>query len=185
MLDPEPGADTTFKLPSDPAYREELMAAINSASAKHQCDPLLVLSVLHSESAGFVNGPENKDAAKAMGVAQITPGTWGIWWTGGCHQPPTFTAPEAKPGLDKRADINLSVDAACRLILWTDMQAYPEDNGKFVTSFAIRGGNFYGQIWNFHTPQADYVYRLWQELRNKTGRPAMAPQSGYPGTQCS
>jgi hypothetical protein len=192
MLDPVPGPESTFKLPADAAYREQLMAAINSASAKHQCDPLLLVAVLHSESAEFKNYTTENEAT-AMGVSQATRGAWNTWWTSGCHQPPTYTPPEARPGLDKRTDVNLAVDFLCRHILWTNVQAYPENRESFIINFALQwkpeyigksGGNVYGQIWNIHTPQADYVYRLWKELREKTNRAPMAPQSNYPGNQC-
>lgn len=192
MLNPEPGAMTTFKLPGNEAYRSEILQALNSASAKHQCDPLLILAVLHSESGSFTNH-DKENGATAMGIAQATRGAWGTWWTPGCHQPPSFTPANPRPELSQRTDVNLALDFVCRHILWTNIQAYPENRENFIINFALQwkpeykgvsGGNVYGQIWNIHTPQADYVYRLWKELRERTGKAPMTPPTNYPGNQC-
>ncbi|PIY80329.1 MAG: hypothetical protein COY80_03615 [Candidatus Pacebacteria bacterium CG_4_10_14_0_8_um_filter_42_14] len=182
---------TTFSLPS-----QELWSTIKDAEARHSCDPLLVLAVAHSESRTYTNH-KIANGAGALGVFQFTPGSWNVWKTyqpaavttitpqqkcaQGLSQPPTFTE-SVKNSLDFSSPTNIkaAADSACRLIMWTGMQNHPNDNSAFVNAFAVKGENSYGQIWNGHKPQADYVWRLWQRLREETEKDAVAPPINYP-----
>lgn len=178
------GVETPFTVPS-----QELWSSITAASKKHGCDPWLVLAVAHSESRSYTNHTV-ENSAGALGVFQFTRGSWGIWTSanaagaGICsiHQPPTFST----AGLDfsDRTNIAASADAACRLILWTGMQRYKDDQRQFIRAFATRGDNSYGQIWNAHQPQGDYVWRLWTKLLEVTKQAPQQQPAGYPYGPC-
>ncbi|MDA1079874.1 MAG: glycosyl hydrolase [bacterium] len=184
------GSTVRFRPPS-----EEIWSSINKAASRHGCDPLLVLAVAHSESSEFRN--DTVSSAGGKGVWQFPPGPWGTWWTPynsgapSCanHEPTYFTA-EYKQNLttlDKNLDfstptnIPAAADAACRLILWTGMQKYPENENEFAEVFAIRGENSYGQIWNpGQTHQAKYAWKLWRRLRAEMEKSAVAQPASYP-----
>ncbi len=178
------GVETPFTVPS-----KELWTAITDASKKHGCDPLLVLAVAHSESRSYTNHTVPNEFG-AVGVFQFTPGSWGLWkqanatGVGICsiHQPPTFST----TGLDfsSPANIPAAADSACRLVLWTGMQKYQTDQRNFVRAFAQRGDNGFGQIWNRHQPQADYVWRLWNKLLEVTKQTPREQPAGYPYGPC-
>jgi len=175
----------TFKPPS-----QEIWSAIQTASAKHRCDPYLVLAVAHSESSQYRN--DTVSSAGAKGVWQFTDDTWDTWKTphaasaNECqaHQPPTFST----EGLDFSSPTNIqaAADSACRKIMWIGMQRYPGNLNSFARVFAVNGDNPYSQIWNAHIEQGKYVWRLWKKLREiipdaKTPRshPANYPQAGW------
>lgn len=178
------GAETPFTVPS-----QELWSAITDASKKHGCDPWLVLAVAHSESRSYTNHTV-PNGAGALGVFQFTPGPWGIWSSANAtgvnicaiHQPPTFST----AGLDFSSPTNIpaAADSACRLILWTGMQRYQTQQERFVRAFSSQGDNSYGQIWNAHQPQADYVWRLWNKLLETTKQSAQPQPVGYPYGPC-
>jgi len=178
----------TFTPPS-----QTIWDSIQAASQRYGCDPLLALAVAHSESSVYNNTTES--SAGARGVWQFTPGAWGIWTTpyntgaSACanHEPTSFT-PEYMSGLgvdfSSPTNIPAAADAACRLVLWTGAQKYPDNQNAFASAFAVRGENSYGQIWNAHTPQAKYVWSLWKKLRDEMGQPAKTPPANYPDPAC-
>ncbi len=167
---------------------QELWNAIMAASKKHGCDPFLVLAVANSESQTYTNHT-TPNAAGALGVFQFT-GSWNLWWKPNAtgvnqcmlHQPPTFST----DGLDYSSPTNIpaAADAACRLILWTGAQRYYNNQAEFIRAFSQRGDNQYGQIWNAHAPQADYVWRLWNELVKRANKSPVTPPAGYPYPKC-
>jgi len=173
------GSTVQFRPPS-----QEIWSAIQAASAKHGCDPLLVLAVAHSESSGYRN--DTVSSADARGVWQFTPGTWDTWRipyvasADNCnkHQPATFST----EGLDFSSPTNIvaAADSACRKIMWIGMQRYPNDVNSFERVFAINGDNPYSQIWNAHTAQGNYVWRLWGELRSRLSTQALPHPANYP-----
>ncbi len=179
------GNNVVFNPPS-----QELWNAITAASQRHGCDPWMVLATAHSESQSYTNHT-TPNAVGALGVFQFTPGAWNTWTRGNAtgvnqcitHQPPTFTT----VGLDFSTPTNIAAaaDSACRLLLWTGAQRYYDNESQFIRAFAQRGDNQYGQIWNAHTPQADYVWRLWRKLLETAGKDPVAPPVGYPYPACT
>jgi hypothetical protein len=177
------GSTVVFQPPS-----QELWNAIMAAAQKHGCDPFLVLATAHSESQSYTNHT-TPNAAGALGVFQFT-GSWNLWWKPNAsgvrqcmlHQPPTFT----REGFDYSSATNIpaAADAACRLLLWTGAQRYPDNKADFIRAFSQRGDNQYGQIWNAHAPQAEYVWRLWGELVKRANKTAVPAPAGYPYPSC-
>jgi len=161
------GGNYTFTTPS-----KELWGAINAAAEKHSCDPFLELAVAASESPVYTNHTV-PNQAQALGVFQFIPTTWDLWAQpqnlpdGHCQkiQPPTFT-PENRAGLDFSSPtlIPAAADSACRMILWTGMQKYYDDEVGFVRAFSQQGDNPHGQVWNPHAGQARFVWNLWRWL---------------------
>ena len=182
------GSTVKFQTPS-----QEIWDGIQQASQRYGCDPLLVLAVAHSESSSYTNNTTSSAGAK--GVWQFTPGAWGIWTTpyntgaSVCanHEPTNFTT-EFITGsnLDFSSPTNIpaAADAACRLVLWTGAQKYPTDQNSFVQAFAVAGENSYKQIWNAHTPQAKYVWNLWEKLRTELTEAAKPQPADYPDRSC-
>lgn len=167
------GAEVNFAPPPENLWREIL-----AASSRHGCDPLLMVAVAHSESTGYVNHP-TENSATAMGTWQFTRDAWQTWTRPGTHQPSTFVSNPSWVDPQQRLTLAASTDAACRLVLWTGVQRYPTSNDNFVRAFSSEGDNFYCQIWNGHSPQADYVYRLWEELREQTSSSPQNQPGGY------
>ena len=183
------GSTINFKLPP-----QEVWSAINAASAKHFCDPYLVLAVANSESPTYSNTSES--SAGALGVFQFIPGftpegkrrSWETWKVGNAasascvnqHQPPTFTGKTDELSFSSPTDIPSAADSACRLILWTGAQRHLDDKQAFINAFSIQGENAQNQIWNNHTPQAEYVWRLWNKLLSETGKTAIPQPADYP-----
>lgn len=135
------GNMTTFYAPA------EVWEPVLIAAEKHGCDPLLVIAVAHSESHDYDN--TEVSSAGAAGVWQFTPETWATLWD---ENPPS------------RTDIPAAADAACRHIhedLGLDAE---ETRAGFISNFTGADGSW---AWNQHAGQADYVWRLWQELRRR------------------
>ncbi len=212
-LNPEHGAEITFRMPEDPLVIE----SINAAAAQHGCDPLLLLATLNSESFSYHNVP-TENHATAMGIAQFTAGSWTDWWGQSCMQPSTFIPANSEyfanqPGgptsvpanrsstefRNLRTNIPLAIDATCRKMLWSGVQNHSEENQRenFIISFALQSmlpycaaqdppytRNAYRQIWNRHSPQADYVFRLWAQLRAISGAQAVPMPADYDAFTC-
>lgn len=183
------GSTVMFRPPS-----QKIWQSINEAAERHGCDPLLVLAVAHSESSEFRN--DTVSYANGKGVWQFPPGPWKTWWTPYAgpeiapvcanHEPTYFTKEyreNLKLDYSSPTNIPAAADAACRLIMWTGMQKYPEDELAFANVFAIKGENSYGQIWNSgQTHQAKYAWKLWRRLRDEMGEAAVTPPADYPPT---
>ncbi|MEX0896295.1 MAG: hypothetical protein WDZ94_05205 [Patescibacteria group bacterium] len=191
------GTEPDFELPP-----RELWQSINAASAKHQCDPLLLLAIAHSENKEYHNIPIPNDAyavgtfqfttaIKDNTTGQLSDGSWQLWrkqnaegLTRCLHQPPTFTD-ENRAGLDFSSPVNepAAADSACRLALWTGMQKYYDDKEEFVRTFAIRGDNSYHQTWNRFQDgrdQGEYVWNLWRWLVDALETEPVPQPAGYP-----
>lgn len=138
------GAPVRFYAPA------EVWEPLLAASEKFGCDPLLVLAVAHSESSQFNNTAVSP--VGAAGVWQFMPGTWESVWRGTGELP-------------SRNDIPKAAEAACRHIQNDLGFADKTDRDSFVAAFTGADGSW---TWNQHAPQADYVWRLWQELKTQT-----------------
>lgn len=140
---------------------EAVWNASVTAYRKHgTCDPRLVIAVAFSESSQYNNTAVS--SAGAAGVWQFMPTTWETYWPKGPNQP-------------SRNDITAAADAACRKI--TD-QGLPiaTSESEFVRRFAYRPVG--GSIWNAHEGQAKFVWKLWQELIQRTGDVSLVTTSG-------
>jgi murein DD-endopeptidase MepM/ murein hydrolase activator NlpD len=138
------GAPVRFYAP------KEVWDPLLEASKEIGCDPLLVLAVAHSESSTYNNTAVSP--VGAAGVWQFMPGTWAHAWNG------TGELPD-------RTDIPRAAEAACRHIQNDLGFADETEHDSFVAAFTGADGSW---TWNQHEPQADYVWRLWTELKNQT-----------------
>jgi murein DD-endopeptidase MepM/ murein hydrolase activator NlpD len=138
------GAPVRFYAP------KEVWDPLLEASQKFGCDPLLVLAVAHSESSTYNNTQPSPVGAE--GVWQFMWETWVHVWAGTGELP-------------NRRDIPKAAEAACRHIQNDLGFADKTDHDSFVAAFTGADGSW---TWNQHEPQADYVWRLWQELQTQT-----------------
>lgn len=185
-----------FQIPS-----RELWESIQDASAKHGCDPWLVLALASSEGEepGYYNDTR-PNTAQTIGMFEFLPNIWNDWtkennpndaqctW----KQPATFNEAN-REGLDfsDRANIPAAVDTACRIILYTGMQKYPDDMEKFRAAFTgsylhdAPKENNYSFGWNNHPLQADYVWQFWQKARQASEEGPKPQPAGYPYNVCT
>lgn len=126
-------------------------AAVEAAKAVRDegivCDPILVVAVAHSESPNYNN--EVCSSAGACGVWQFMPGTFEHY---------------ADPGSD-RFNLYDSAKAACRMTSALGLDSETSEEG-FVANFAGLDGSL---VWNRHTEQARYVWRLQQWVKQEMG----------------
>ena len=189
----ETGVPVSFKIPP-----VELWTAIKNASNKHKCDPWLVLAVASSEGQepAYANDPRPNNS-ETIGMFELTQKVWDDWrgsnnpkdaqctW----RQPPTFTdANRQGLNFDDRINMDAAVDTACRFILYTGMQKYPEDQEKFVNAFTdqVYGKeNEYSMGWNpVSRTQAEYVFEFWKKARDSAKENPVAQPENFPYQQC-
>jgi hypothetical protein len=194
------GSEVTFRPPN-----REMWDAIISASSQHGCDPWLVLATAHAESANFVN-ESSPGSNGEQGLFGFTPAEWEKWKTENnspanadhhmsrCDywQPTSFSARTLD--FSSPTNIRSAVDSACRRILWTGAQRQSSTQQKFLYDFSSSNKAYKSNPWNGVTPdaeiwtnstnQADYVFRLWQELLTKTGNTPKSQPTGYPYATC-
>lgn len=131
------GQRVTFWVP------EEVWSSSVMAGNKHGCDPWLVIATAFSESTEYNNKAES--TAGALGVWQFISSTWTSMW--GSNPPPRTHVPSA-------------ADAACRYLKKTgSVSAFRDGEDEFVRAFAVTA-----PVWNRHSGQARFVYRLTNEL---------------------
>lgn len=189
----ETGLPFRFKIPP-----LDVWTGIKKASAKHGCDPWLVLAVASSEGQepAYANRttPTQNDT---VGMFEFNPTVWQEWQTPNntndpqCtwRQPPSFTEAN-RQGLNfsDRANIEAAVDSACRLILYTGMQKYPEDKEKFINAFTSQEAgkeNEFGIGWNaLSRDQAEYVYEFWNKARTSAKEDPLKQPDNYPYNLC-
>lgn len=187
------GADVTFQPPS-----QELWSDITSSAVQNGCDPWLVLALAHAESTTYTNDTVPNGAGE-VGLYHFDENTWTKWKTSNddapsintnhqyssCDfwQPTTFRSQNYN--FSSRSDLRANVDMACRRALWTGMQAEQTNRDEFLKRFADAGSSPDKEAWKKNdAARADYVYRLWNELLKRSGKPAKFPPAGYPYNQC-
>lgn len=195
------GSEVTFYPPN-----RELWDAIVSASNQHGCDPWLVLATAHSESITYTNAG-TPTATGGMGIFNLSPQTWEKWKTANnssanadhhmssCDfwQPLSFSS--RTMDFSSPTNIRAAVDTACRRILWTGAQRNNDVVQEFTHDFSSTnklhtpgkgdGVTPDGEIWSPSVKQADYVFRLWNELLTRTSESAKSQPSGYPYDVCT
>lgn len=183
----------SFEIPS-----REVWESIQAASNKHGCDPWLVLALASSEGEepGYFNDTRPNNA-QTIGMFEFLPQIWEDWtrdnnpadpqctW----RQPVSFNEGN-KQGLDfsDRANIPAAIDTACRIILYTGMQKYPDDKEKFRNAFTSQlesKENNYGFGWNNNPLQADYVWEFWQKARKSSEEGPKPQPANYPYNICT
>lgn len=108
------------------------------------CDPRLAVAVAFSESPHYSRYAVSY--AGAAGPWQFMPGTWQTW-------APNPSIPRSDPGMAARA--------FCRYAKAVGLFSAKTES-EFVQNFAYRA-----PVWNMHAGQARFVWRAWQELKER------------------
>lgn len=125
----------------------EVWDAVVAASEEFNVDPYLIIAIAHSESPVYNNTVCSP--VGACGVWQFMPGTWLTY---------------SNASISERHNVREAARAAAQMVKALRFEQQTTRNA-FVARFAGLDG---GLVWNAHEPQADYVWRLWQELRTRT-----------------
>lgn len=128
-------------------------ASIEANQTFPWCDPRLITAIAFSESRYYTNH-HNPNPASALGVWQFITSTWDRLW--GTQMPQKVKAKFPNP---ERTDIQAAAHGACyysKLIGLTNARNQQQFQNRFMG-------------WNRHPPQAEFVWRLYQELLQRTG----------------
>lgn len=177
----------------------DVWESIKKAEAKHKCDPWLVLAVASSEAEepAYANNPSPNNS-ETTGMFELTKTVWEDWATPNnpsdpqCtwRQPESFNeANRASINFGDRNNIEAQVDTACRFILYTGIQKYPNDQEAFVNAFtnqALSKENNYGMGWNPDSRlQAEYVFEFWRKARESAKEDPIAQPANFPPPVCN
>ncbi|PIY79609.1 MAG: hypothetical protein COY81_01600 [Candidatus Pacebacteria bacterium CG_4_10_14_0_8_um_filter_43_12] len=185
--DPNDNRPKQFIIP-DKSLWEEIL----KAKEKHGCDPWLVLALASAEGE---NEDYRNDAVPDQDQTQsmfwMNTGRWERWTQTdvankqACekHQPSTFDASIVNGR--RPNDVQAQVDTACRIVLYTGIQKYPNDLAAFQKAF---GGsvdeNNDAEGWRKNDEEARYVWEFWQKGRTAQKVAAVAQPANWPPTAC-
>jgi murein DD-endopeptidase MepM/ murein hydrolase activator NlpD len=132
--------------------------AVVEANLKYPwCSPAINIATAFSESSQYINYTM-ENSATAMGVWQFTRSTWSMMWPDPISRP-------------VRTNIAASADAACRYLKMTGVFDATNE-AEFINAFAVNP-----PVWNAHVPQAEFVWRLSQQLNGVIGPVDLVPTS--------
>lgn len=185
-----------------PIPPRQLWDAIVSASERHGCDRWLMLALASSEGpeGTYLNEPI-QNWPGALGFFKFTEGMWNFWKTPDANgttqcakvQPTTFDPSMVNVDFSNmQSNIDAQVDTACRAILYSGAQKYPENTDAFRNAFyspANPPENSYDKGWDWNQlvsgeDQAGYVWRFWKLARESAKEQPQTQPAGYPPSIC-